>query len=48
VAGLAISSENNMKEVVVTGYSARAYKKVTAETGVNTISPAMGIKEISG
>ncbi|ATL44563.1 von Willebrand factor type A domain-containing protein [Elizabethkingia sp. HX WHF] len=44
VAGLAISSENNMKEVVVTGYSARAYKKVTAETGVNTISPAMGIK----
>ncbi|KUY15848.1 hypothetical protein BAZ12_07815 [Elizabethkingia miricola] len=44
VAGLTISPENSMKEVVITGYSARAHKKVTAETGVNTISPAMGIK----
>jgi len=44
VAGLTISPENSMKEVVITGYSARAYKKVTAETGINTISPAMGIK----
>ncbi|MDQ8749365.1 vWA domain-containing protein [Elizabethkingia miricola] len=48
VAGLAISSENNMKEVVITGYSARAYKKVAAETGVNTISSAMGIKGSPG
>lgn len=43
VAGLAISPENNMKEVVVTGYSTKAYKRASvAEEGV--VSSAMGIK----
>lgn len=43
VAGLSISPENNMKEVVITGYSTKAYKRASvAEESV--VSSAMGIK----